>query len=84
MKTILKTLTFPLALAACGGGGGDGGSAATGTLHVQMTDSPSCGFDHVYVTVSKVRVNTTRRPVTPTAAGLTWPCRARRRSICCR
>jgi hypothetical protein len=51
-------LAFPLALAACGGGGGDGGSTATGTLHVQMTDSPSCGFDHVYVTVSKVRVNT--------------------------
>src|SRR5260370_24325454 len=62
MKTILKTLTcvlaFPLVLAACGGGGGDGGSTATGTLHVQMTHSSSCGFQHVYVTVSKVRVNT--------------------------
>jgi hypothetical protein len=26
-------------------------------LHVAMTDAPSCGFDHVYVTVDKVRVN---------------------------
>ncbi len=42
-----------VALAACGGGGG----TPTGTLNVQMTDAPSCGFDHVYVTVSQVRVN---------------------------
>lgn len=31
--------------------------ASNGTLHVAMTDAPSCGFDHVYVTVNKVRVN---------------------------
>ncbi|AJG20804.1 DUF4382 domain-containing protein [Cupriavidus basilensis] len=45
-------------LAACGGGG-DGGTpqASQGTLQVSMTDAPACGFDHVFVTVNKVRVN---------------------------
>jgi hypothetical protein len=32
-------------------------SSAPGTLGVSLTDSPACGFDHVYVTVSKVRVH---------------------------
>ena len=55
----LCILAIPFALAACGGGGGDnsGTGTGTGTLHVAMTDAPSCGFDHVYVTVTKVRVN---------------------------
>ncbi|WP_035988168.1 DUF4382 domain-containing protein [Paraburkholderia caribensis] len=53
----LCVLAIPFALAACGGGGGDNSGSGTGTLHVAMTDAPSCGFDHVYVTVSKVRVN---------------------------
>ena len=44
-----------LVLGACGGGGG--GGTPTGTLAVHMTDAPACGFDHVYVTVSQVRVN---------------------------
>ncbi|AFJ88995.1 MULTISPECIES: DUF4382 domain-containing protein [Burkholderia] len=57
-KAALCAAMVPFALAACGGGGGgDGGSTQTGTLHVAMTDAPSCGFDHVYVTVSQVRVN---------------------------
>ena len=51
-------------LAACGGGGGDGSTpappaAATGTLRVALTDAPACGFDHVYVTVERVRVHQT-------------------------
>lgn len=50
---------FAALVTACGGGD-DGNSAAasgTGTLRVQMTDAPACGFDHVYVTVDRVRVN---------------------------
>lgn len=52
------------ALAACGGGGGGSGSdsmasptGTTGTMRVSITDAPACGFDHVYVTVEKVRVH---------------------------
>lgn len=43
-------------LAACGGGG-DGGSSQQGTLKLAMTDAPACGYDHVYVTVTKIRVH---------------------------
>ncbi|GGH62728.1 lipoprotein [Comamonas phosphati] len=43
-------------LTACGGGGGDG-SAQQGTLKLAMTDAPACGYDHVYVTVTKIRVH---------------------------
>jgi hypothetical protein len=42
-------------VAACGGGGGDGGG--TGTLGVSLTDAPACGYDNVWVTVTKVRVH---------------------------
>jgi hypothetical protein len=44
------------ALAACGGGGGSSASG-DGTLRVALTDAPSCGYDHVYVTIEKVRVH---------------------------
>lgn len=52
-RTMLACAT--LLMSACGGGGG--GATPTGTLAVHMTDAPACGFDHVYVTVSQVRVN---------------------------
>ena len=41
---------------ACGGGGGSG-EAATGKLKVALTDAPACGFDHVYVSVEKIRIH---------------------------
>lgn len=44
-------------LAGCGGGGDGGGGGGSGTLGVSLTDSPSCGFDQVNVTVVKVRVH---------------------------
>jgi hypothetical protein len=59
MRKILTVAMFAsVALAACGGGGGSGSTPTpTGTVNVQMTDAPSCGYDHVYVTVSQVRIN---------------------------
>jgi len=61
LRKILFVLPIPLIVAACGGGGDSGDNTSpttgTGTLHVAMTDAPACGFDHVFITVNKVRVN---------------------------
>lgn len=46
--------SLALLLGACGGGGG---SADSGSLRLAMTDAPACGYDHVNVTVQKVRVH---------------------------
>lgn len=62
---IASALASLCILAACGGGGGGGaGSNNTapppqqmGTLTVGLTDAPACGFDSVWVTVTKVRVH---------------------------
>jgi hypothetical protein len=60
---LLRNLQFAMGavlvagLAACGGGGGDGGATGSGTLRLALTDAPSCGYDSVHVTVSKVRVH---------------------------
>lgn len=43
-----------LALVSCGGGGGSG---AMGSVNMLLTDSPACGYDHVYVTVDHVEIS---------------------------
>lgn len=53
--SILVPLLLGGALALSGCNSGD--SAGSGTLNVAMTDAPGCGYDHVYVTVDRVRVN---------------------------
>jgi hypothetical protein len=39
------------------GAGGAGGASGSGTLRVALTDAPACGYDHVYITVDRVRVH---------------------------
>lgn len=56
IQSTLAVTCAALFVAACGGGGGDN-SAATGTLRTAMTDAPSCGYDNVFVTVDRIRVN---------------------------
>ncbi len=53
----LPALATAALLAACSGGGGGAGSAGTGTLKIALTDAPACGYDNVWVTVTKVRVH---------------------------
>lgn len=45
-------------LAACGGGGSAPPTEqGQGTLRAALTDAPACGYDHVFVTVEKLRVH---------------------------
>lgn len=56
----LATAVLATAVAAivAGCGGGDGGSSGgTGSMRFALTDAPACGYDHVYVTIERVRVH---------------------------
>lgn len=46
-------------LVACGGGGGSAPPTeqGQGSLRAALTDAPACGYDHVFVTVEKLRVH---------------------------
>lgn len=57
IQSTMAATCAALFVAACGGGGG-GDSAATGTVRTAMTDAPSCGYDNVFVTVDRIRMNT--------------------------
>ena len=59
-------LVLAAVVAGCGGDGGDG--SGSGTVGVWLTDSPACGFDAVNVTVSRVRVHMSSRPLPKTTA----------------
>ncbi|MFZ5561561.1 MAG: DUF4382 domain-containing protein [Pseudomonadota bacterium] len=51
----LPLLSLALLLNGCGSDGSR--PAAHGTLNVILTDAPACGYDHVYVSVERVRVH---------------------------
>jgi Domain of unknown function (DUF4382) len=60
--SLLWAATLALVLWGCGGSDYGSGSASgpvggTGALRVSLTDAAPCGYDKVYVTVSKVRVH---------------------------
>lgn len=61
---VAATLLWLAVAAGCGGGGdGEGGGiggtgvTASGTLRVELTDAPACGYDAVHVTIERVRVH---------------------------
>jgi len=53
---LASLLAFATLLAACGGGA-DGTSTANGQLRIRLTDSQSCNYASVFVTVTEVRVS---------------------------
>ncbi len=60
LLTLALTVLLTLTMGGCGGGNGGGisGTGRDATLRLAITDAPACGYDHVYITVSKIRVHT--------------------------
>ena len=52
-RRLFAPFALVLGLAACGGSD----APSTGTLHLSLTDAPTCGYDTVYVTLEKVRIH---------------------------
>jgi hypothetical protein len=56
-SSFIQLCGVALSLILWGCGMQNGQSGGTGTLRVSLIDAAACGFDHVFVTVSKVRVH---------------------------
>lgn len=52
VSTMIAAGTLLAALSGCSSGG-----SGMGSVSASLTDAPACGYDHVYVTVSSVGVN---------------------------
>jgi hypothetical protein len=57
LSIAMLALASALSLVGCGGGGSAAATDSNGTVAFSMTDAPACGYDHVNVTVEKVRIN---------------------------
>lgn len=69
LAALCSGAAFALALAACGGGSNnDMAQPMMGSMRVALTDAPSCGFDQVNITVSRVRVHADQN-ATDTSSG---------------
>jgi hypothetical protein len=72
-SSLAATILAALLLSSCGGGG-DGG-AAMGSVNVRLTDAPSCGYEHVYITVDHVAISSDGNNWTtiPVSSSVTQP-----------
>jgi len=57
---LVMALAATLGLVACGGGSSNDQSPMMGAVRFALTDAPSCGFDQINITVTRVRVNTSQ------------------------
>ena len=55
LLSLSTAILAALLLSACGGGGG--GGTAMGSVNVHLTDAPSCGYDHVYISVDHIEIS---------------------------
>jgi hypothetical protein len=61
--SMIMIVAFATALISCGGSGSSMPNGGTGTVHVSITDPPSCkfpngDFQHIYVTIRSVQAHT--------------------------